>query len=59
MKITLSVIKADVGGFVGHSGIHEDIIKTAQDCLQKGVDENLLLDYRVMACGDDLQLIFS
>ena len=59
MKITLSVIKADVGGFVGHSGIHEDIIKTAQDCLQKGVDENLLLDYRVMACGDDLQLIMT
>ena len=28
-KITLSVIKADVGGFVGHSGMHEKLIEEA------------------------------
>ena len=29
-KNTLSVIKADVGGFVGHSSIHEDLINEAK-----------------------------
>jgi len=26
MKITLSVIKADIGGYVGHSDSHPDIL---------------------------------
>ena len=32
-KITVSVIKADVGGFVGHSSIHDDLIATAREHL--------------------------
>jgi fructose 1,6-bisphosphatase len=31
----LSVIKADVGGFIGHSSIHVDLIGEAQDRLEK------------------------
>ncbi|MEM7817180.1 MAG: fructose 1,6-bisphosphatase, partial [Candidatus Aenigmatarchaeota archaeon] len=34
MKITLSVIKADVGGFVGHSASHPDILEVARQVLQ-------------------------
>ena len=30
-KTTLSVIKADVGGFVGHSSIHEELIEEAEE----------------------------
>jgi fructose 1,6-bisphosphatase len=30
MKITLSVIKADIGGYVGHSSSHPDILAEAQ-----------------------------
>jgi fructose 1,6-bisphosphate aldolase/phosphatase len=29
-KVTLSVIKADVGGFVGHSGMHPELIEEAK-----------------------------
>lgn len=54
--ITLSVIKADVGGFVGHSRTHPKIISVAKKFLKKSKH---LIDYRVMACGDDLQLILT
>ena len=57
MKVTLSVIKADIGGFVGHSGSHPDVIRHADECLKKINKEGLLIDYHVTRCGDDLQLI--
>ena len=27
MKLTLSVIKADIGGFVGHSSVHKEVLE--------------------------------
>jgi len=59
MKITLSVIKADVGGFVGHSESHPDVLAKANECLAKAKKEGLLIDYHVTKCGDDLQLIMT
>ena len=59
MKITLSVIKADVGGYVGHSESHPDILAKADECLAKAKAEGLLIDYHVTKCGDDLQLIMT
>jgi len=59
MKVTLSVIKADIGGFVGHSESHPDVIKHASECLEKIKKEGLLIDYHVTKCGDDLQLIMT
>jgi fructose 1,6-bisphosphate aldolase/phosphatase len=56
---TLSVIKADVGGFVGHSSIHEDLINEAREQLEAAQVQNLIVDYHVTACGDDLQLIMT
>jgi len=57
--ITLSVIKADVGGFVGHSSIHEELIEEADDRLGAAQRQDLLVDYHVTACGDDLELIMT
>ncbi len=57
--ITLSVIKADVGGLVGHSGMHEDLIAQASEHLDKAQVTGLLVDYHVTACGDDLELIMT
>jgi fructose 1,6-bisphosphate aldolase/phosphatase len=57
--ITLSVIKADVGGFVGHSGMHEELIEEAEDRLEAAQIQNLLIDFHVTACGDDLELIMT
>lgn len=59
MRITLSVIKADVGGYVGHSESHPDLLSRAAECLVKPKSDGLLVDYHVTKCGDDLQLIMT
>jgi len=59
MSITLSVIKADVGGYVGHSESHPDLLALADQCLTKAQKTGLLVDHHVTKCGDDLQLIMT
>jgi len=59
MKITLSVIKADIGGYVGHSESHPDVIAKGEECIAKAKRDGLLIDYHVTKCGDDLQLIMT
>lgn len=59
MKITLSVIKADVGGYVGHSESHPALLAEAEKHLAMAREKGLLLDYCVSKCGDDLELIMT
>jgi len=59
MHITLSVIKADIGGYVGHSESHPDLLAKADECMAKAKKDGLLIDYHVTKCGDDLQLIMT
>ncbi|MFC1872502.1 fructose-1,6-bisphosphate aldolase/phosphatase [Chloroflexota bacterium] len=59
MKVTLSVIKADIGGFVGHSDSHPDIIESAKESLSSAKNKGLIIDYHVTKCGDDLELIMT
>ena len=59
MSITLSTIKADIGGYVGHSESHPDVLAKAGEYLAKAKEEGLLIDYHVTKCGDDLQLIMT
>jgi len=59
MRVTLSVIKADIGGYVGHSGSHPEVIAKGQECLERAQKEGLLIDFHVTYCGDDLQLIMT
>ena len=59
MKVTLSVIKADIGGYVGHSESHPDILDKAKECLEGVKKSGLLIDYHVTKCGDDLNLIMT
>jgi len=58
-KITVSVIKADIGGWVGHSAIHPALIQNANEKLVTAKTSGVLVDYHVTACGDDLQLIMT
>ncbi|MEM0475813.1 MAG: fructose-1,6-bisphosphate aldolase/phosphatase [Candidatus Norongarragalinales archaeon] len=58
-KVTLSVIKADIGGFPGHHSVHPEIIKIAEAEMAKAKKSGLLRDACVTACGDDLQLIMT
>ena len=59
MKVTLSVIKADIGGYVGHSSVHPRLLEVAEDKLRKARDKGIILDYHVTRVGDDLQLIMT
>ncbi|MBL7209653.1 MAG: fructose 1,6-bisphosphatase [Dehalococcoidia bacterium] len=59
MNITLSVIKADVGGYVGHSSSHPDVLSKAEEGMAQAKKKGLLIDYHVTRCGDDLQLIMT
>ncbi|HAF17239.1 MAG: fructose-1,6-bisphosphate aldolase/phosphatase [Thermacetogeniaceae bacterium] len=55
-KITLSVIKADVGGNVGHSGVHPELLEKAREKLS---GNPLLIDFCVAHVGDDINLIMT
>lgn len=57
--ITLSVIKADVGGYVGHCSMHGDLIEEATNRLEESRIKGFLVDFHVTACGDDLELIMT
>ena len=59
MKITLSVIKADIGGWVGHCSMHPDLMAEGEACMAKAKKSGLLIDYHVTRCGDDLQFIMT
>lgn len=59
MKVTLSVIKADIGGYVGHSSSHPDVLQEAEKHLAEAKKSGFLIDYHVTRCGDDLQLIMT
>ncbi len=43
MEITLSVIKADIGGYVGHSGPHTNVMCEANRCLERAQKREALI----------------
>jgi fructose 1,6-bisphosphate aldolase/phosphatase len=59
MKTTLSIIKADIGGFPGHSSVHPELMKLAGEKLADAKKSGALIDYFVGRCGDDLDLILT
>jgi hypothetical protein len=48
--VTISAIKADVGGFVGHSAVHPNLLSQAQRRGGEAVAEGLLIDGSVDSC---------
>ena len=59
MKTTISLIKADVGGYPGHVSVHRSLMDIANNELEKAKGGGLIVDYKVLAVGDDLQLLMS
>lgn len=59
MDVTLSVIKADTGGFVGHTEVHPEMMEEARTRTEQAVRDGLLLDAHVGRVGDDLALILT
>ncbi len=59
MKITLSVIKADVGSIGGHTKPSERMLQAARDEIAGATDAGLLIDGFVSHTGDDIALVMS
>jgi fructose 1,6-bisphosphate aldolase/phosphatase len=59
METTLSVIKADTGGFVGHTDVHPRMLELAKAKLAAAARDGLLIDFHVNRVGDDLALIMT
>jgi len=57
MKITVSVIKADVGGIGGHTKPSDGLIEAVKHTVKSSSD--LLLDYYIGYCGDDVHIVMS
>ena len=57
--VTLSVIKADIGGYVGHSASHPEILDLGREEMERAKQRGLLIDHHVSHCGDDMFLIMS
>ncbi len=59
MKITLSVIKADIGGYVGHSATHPEVVETVKSVVVSERDKGNLIDCGILTCGDDIAIVMT
>ena len=57
MKITVSVIKADVGGVGGHTKPSDGLIEAIRNTVKNSSD--LLVDYYIGYCGDDTHIVMT
>jgi fructose 1,6-bisphosphate aldolase/phosphatase len=57
MKITVSVIKADVGGVGGHTKPSDGLIEAIRSTIKNSSD--LLIDYYIGYCGDDTHIVMT
>ncbi len=58
-RITISVIKADIGSIAGHHKVHPDTIAAATRVLAEAKRKGTIIDFFVTHVGDDLQLIMT
>ena len=58
-KVTISLIKADVGGWPGHATVHPALKSVADSILAQEKASERIIDYKVMSVGDDLELLMS
>lgn len=59
MRLTLSVLKADVGSIGGHTKPSAEMIEVATRVLKEAQASQLIIDYFVSYTGDDIALTIS
>ena len=57
LKITVSVIKADVGGVGGHTKPSDGLLEAIKNTVKNSAD--LLIDYYIGYCGDDTHIVMT
>ncbi len=58
MKITVSAIKADIGGIGGHTRPSDELVQTVKDYVLKN-GKGFLIDKYIGYTGDDIHIIMS
>lgn len=58
-KITVSVIKADVGSVVGHSRPHPSMMDKCREMLTDALKQGTIEDFYVTRVGDDINLLMT
>ena len=58
-KVTVSVIKADVGSVCGHTRPHPSMMEKCDEILKDGMKQGILEDYYVTRVGDDINLFMT
>ena len=58
MKITLSVIKADIGSIGGHIRPSEKLLASVRSCVQER-SRDLIIDSAVSSTGDDIAILMT
>uniref|UniRef100_UPI0013D2D58E fructose 1,6-bisphosphatase n=1 Tax=Proteus mirabilis TaxID=584 RepID=UPI0013D2D58E len=59
MRITISVIKADVGSIGGHTMPSARMLDSVRGDVSEAVDQGLIVDGFVCHTGDDICMIMS
>ena len=59
MKITLSILKADVGSIGGHTKPSDKMMAATEAAVQGAIDSGLLIDGFVSHTGDDIAMLVS
>ncbi|MBM2826850.1 MAG: hypothetical protein HW403_914 [Dehalococcoidia bacterium] len=59
MKVTLSIIKADVGSIGGHTMPSDEMMTAVKDKLTAAIRSGLVIDGLVTHTGDDIAMIMS
>ncbi|GBD03858.1 Fructose-1,6-bisphosphate aldolase/phosphatase [bacterium HR19] len=58
-KVTVSLIKADVGSVAGHTTPHPKMIEAVKSVLSDGTKKGIIEDFATARCGDDISLIMT
>ena len=58
-KVTVSVIKADVGSVVGHSRPHPSMLEASKEILADAQKQGVIEDFYVTRVGDDINLYMT
>lgn len=62
MKITVSVIKADVGGIGGHTRPSDGLLNAVKNIVKPQIrndGKGLLIDHYIGYCGDDIHIVMT
>ncbi len=57
--VTVSLIKADVGSYPGHSIVYPELIEVANKELSNAKSSGVIIDFKVFNAGDDLELLMT